>query len=410
MIIKQKNLTENENRNLALRSSSFFLGYKKYNTFKSQHKVLTDLLGTKYTNEAWLFITLLVKTLRQKNTHCKFTKNKNNYTKVRSMGLNISYTKCMKVLEILEKEKYIDIYEGFYTTKQRLMTIISFKHKFTSMFDKPTIDKVVKPFEYKELVEVRDSKKKQIDANFLGIKTIRDEVNGYNELLDKTDINLMGKEWCVYYKRVFVDNLYSAGRWYGGGFQCFESDLREHILLDGELTVELDVSNIHPAILACKKGFIIPPTHKVYEAYNTTLPNSSELRSLYKQALICMIYSGSREESSSSIGKHYAENCKSKYKYTRLKKGDISTIQDNIIKHNPFLEEYFYNKSLWKELQYIDSEICRNVINTFVSLKVPILSYHDSFIVPLSYKDKLVEVMEQAWFEVLGTNDNLVIK
>ena len=65
---------------------------------------------------------------------------------------------------------------------------------------------------------------------------------------------------------------------------------------------------------------------------------------------------------------------------------------------------------LWAKLQNIDSAIATHVIKDFISVKQPILIWHDEMIVVESLEDKLVQSIPSAWKKVLGSDINCKIK
>ena len=57
----------------------------------------------------------------------------------------------------------------------------------------------------------------------------------------------------------------------------------------------------------------------------------------------------------------------------------------------------------------IDARICEYVIADFVSTGTPILTIHDSFIVPFAEEERLNEVMREAFNQVTG-KDHIKVK
>ena len=53
-------------------------------------------------------------------------------------------------------------------------------------------------------------------------------------------------------------------------------------------------------------------------------------------------------------------------------------------------------------LMKTDSEITARIISHFIDLDVPILTIHDSYLVPLGYEYELMDVMKAAFTEVTG--------
>lgn len=413
-MFKIKDLREEDLTKLEASCSSFHLSYSKCNKFQKQVNILRDTTLCNNEGELWLLVTCCIRAIRQNNKCSKITLNKNHFTEARKQGFKLNYSRFRKVLDTLEIHGFLTLYVGHYNIhnkEDRLTSIIEFHSNFTDLFDKNVVDRSFKLVQDSELLEVRNSITKEViqGTRFKNINPLRQEVKAYNELLNDTTITILGETCGVIYKRIFMDNLQSSGRFYSGSFQTIKSKYRPTILFDGEMTKELDVTSVHPSILACLDGIKLPDGHKVYDCYQGLEGDPTELRKLFKQSLLCMLYASSQKAAKSSVFKHFKEN-KIKYTTVRMVKGLINTIFDRIQKHNPQLDSHLYLEESWKKLQFLDSSICRYVINVFVSQGIPILTYHDSFVVPESQVDLLREVVKQAWVQVLGTEDNLQLE
>lgn len=413
---KLKELSDQEVTRLEVSCSSFYLSYSKTNQFQKQVNEILAFTGNSYKEEVWLIVTALVRSKRQNNHNTKFSLNKNSYTEARKKGFKFSYTKTRRLLEILEEAGYLTVYLGDKTShvKRRRTSIITFHYKFSSMFDKKVVDNNIM-LSYNSPVEIRDSITKEIlsDTKITNIKALKEEVNDYNALLNNTEIRVFDVSCGVLYKRIFSDNMNSGGRWYSGEFQTIKSSYREHILFDGEKTVEVDVESIHPSIIGCLQGVKLPEDFKPYECYQDFKGDPIQLRKLFKQALMCMLYANSKRQAKSSLFDKYIQDKNEggvKYGTIKLNKGDINKIFDALTEHNNFLSDRLYIKDSWRELQFLDASICRVVINSFVEKGLPILAYHDSWVVSESNKNLLIDVMKKAWKEVLGTDMNFKFK
>ena len=97
--------------------------------------------------------------------------------------------------------------------------------------------------------------KEELSKRFVGISSMREDIKNFNSLLARHEIMVDGVEISTYYRRIFSDNLKSAGRVYScGPFQSLPSKLRPKITLDGEETCEVDIARIHPSLLAVQLG------------------------------------------------------------------------------------------------------------------------------------------------------------
>ena len=87
--------------------------------------------------------------------------------------------------------------------------------------------------------------------------------------------------------RVFNNKRWDhGGRFYGGWWQMVKSEIRQHIIIDGEPTAEIDYSAVHPAMLLANLGQAIPD-----DLYERCYPGrtTKELRKIVKRTLFTLI-------------------------------------------------------------------------------------------------------------------------
>ena len=76
-------------------------------------------------------------------------------------------------------------------------------------------------------------------------------------------------------------------------------------------------------------------------------------------------------------------------------------------KHSPIAHKLASGAGI--DLMYIDSQIAERIISNFVyDCKCPILTVHDSFVVPIGYDRILQQVMESSFTEVTGVTHPVV--
>lgn len=394
----------------------FFLGYNKHTKFIGVHNKLTKLFTDRYTTEVWLMITCCSKAIKKGTTLSKFSLNKNHYSQNnKEYGFNLSVTRTKQLLGLLEEQDYLKVYKGYWTTKKAETTIIEFLPKFTSIFEGIDLD-FIKVTSDKSPVEIRalHTKTPMSNKGFRGVSLFKREVENYNTLLGNTDITLFGDPCIVEYQRIFIEDLHGSGRWYCAGFQTIKSELRQYITFDGECSTELDIKAIHPSMYACLLGVTLPDG---YDPYSCSLPLigcALDIRKLCKQGLLCILYASSRKSAKLALANHYKEDsilpCEERdYKSIVKYKGIFSEIIDDLIKTNHLISERFFKEDGWLEMQNLDSSLCRHIINEFVNRGKPILSYHDSWVIPLSDSKLLEDTIKAAWLKVLGTKENLAI-
>ncbi len=169
--------------------------------------------------------------------------------------------------------------------------------------------------------------------------------------------------------RIFNDGRFDhGGRFYGGWWQQLGGEQRAAIEINGAAVVEIDYKAMHLAILYAQVG---RDWFKDFggDPYHVAGYEQTHLEEIELEALICAFRA----------------------------------------KHVP-IDRYFFSGA-GIELQYIDSNMAEYVINHFTRKDVPVLTVHDSFLVPFQYAEELAVVMEKAFFiavRMAGYNDDLV--
>jgi len=198
--------------------------------------------------------------------------------------------------------------------------------------------------------------------------------------------------------RVFVDDFKNAGRFYGPWWQQISRDLRPHILIDAESTIELDYTALHPSICYALVNEPIPDDCYRIQGYQISD------RPIIKAMFMRILNSKNKNDAINSLINEfvdgelsYTDNIGEIYKYApdaHLEdlREDLSKLIDAIIEYHKPIDKYFFG-SIWGKLQWIDSEMAENIMLSMIQDEIPCLSVHDSFVVPATAKDKLKEIM-----------------
>lgn len=201
-----------------------------------------------------------------------------------------------------------------------------------------------------------------------------------------------------YYYRVF--NQRSKGNnssyfKFGGRFYCAGSSLplksipvRDGILIEGEETIELDYSALHPTMIAVMENASVSSSHDPYG-----LPS-------------CLAEGWHRDDHKMAL--NALLNCKSKRSANSyLKSKGLSNPKEYIeavINHNPWMEKYIATDAGVK-LQRMDSELAENVMVRFIEKTgSAILCWHDSFRVKESEGQILKEIMQDEFFKMFKSS------
>lgn len=231
------------------------------------------------------------------------------------------------------------------------------------------------------------------------VHDMRQVVRKVNEVLENTDIVLdaegvvadgpwLRKGDYVMYPalkslyRVFNGGWKLGGRFYGGWWQGVKSEDRKFFLLDGERTEEVDYSQIHPRIIYAEAGFEL-----VGDAYD--IPGYD--RDICKTAFNILVNAACYLSALGAL--------------TRDMNGDRKGAEALIaaIKARHADVAKYFHSSAGVRLQGKDSRMAEIVLTEMtVKRGIPVLPVHDSFIVPESHKETLVQAMKAAYERVVG--------
>mgnify|MGYP000008454251 FL=1 len=208
----------------------------------------------------------------------------------------------------------------------------------------------------------------------------------------------------------FVRRIFSRGDWeangrfYGGFWQQIGSEYRHHIRINGNRTVELDYSSLHPNILLVEQGNL--PCEDVYSlGTKPVLPRFDLLtqRKIMKMAVMMLLNAHSISKAYFALMNTYktpkgeAKDPRSTITYSEFEK----YVEAFINKH-PSLENLI-GKDQGIRLMYVDSQIIEAIIRNFISYKLPILCVHDSIIVEEQHVELARAEMKAATNKILGT-------
>ena len=217
---------------------------------------------------------------------------------------------------------------------------------------------------------------------------------------DKTGYVLVTQaEKFVY--RVFNNSSFQrGGRFYGGWWNTCPRDMRDDILIDNEITLEIDYSSLHPTMLYAYEGIdywsqIGADPYQIDEVSFQKNPNA--LRALAKDVLLILF----NVEDEKSLPAAFRKGALKGSNEKNLKDAQIYEIIEQLrILHEPIQEHFCTGIGL--SLQNDDSKIAESVLQHFVGRGEPILLVHDSFVVREYLHEELELVMERAYRQIMG--------
>lgn len=263
-----------------------------------------------------------------------------------------------------------------------------------------------------KLIEFRDTER---------VKRMRSRLIRYNRLLEQSQITLNTAtadrnvirqtdfSQCFTY-RVFNDGKWDrGGRFYGGWWVNFPSEQRQHILINGEATVEVDFCNQALVLLYAMEGIhygsLGRDGYSVLDKEGKPYPRHV-VKSLFTMALNCpsdnqtiQAFMKERREVE-RIAKEARHPFSS---FPRMGKHDLLSLLDDFRNDHPHIQHHIcQGKSVGLRLQYLDSLIADEVIRQMTWHRIPTLCIHDSFICAIQHEDTLLRVVADAYARVIG--------
>jgi hypothetical protein len=237
------------------------------------------------------------------------------------------------------------------------------------------------------------------DGLTFAICAVLNRLNTVNSRFVFTDHD--GLEFTNYYSRIFNnENFEEGGRFYKANvlnIENKESKNRLRILIDGKPVVEVDYTALHLFILAERKGIADTLGDDPYKRVQGID------RSIVKLAVNTMLNCSSRLQAVQSVN--------SDIRQLGYKEHSGSEIVSAIFKAFPeFKDDFCYKQCSGLYLQNADSWMTQYVANTMSTLGKPFLPVHDSGLVLAEDKHLLIELMCNAYKEILKVDSIVHMK
>lgn len=182
-----------------------------------------------------------------------------------------------------------------------------------------------------------------------------------------------------------------GGRAYGALHQDWvRREMRQHILIDGVPTIEIDFSAFHILMLYHRKG--IDYQHDPY-----SVCEGPEMRKIYKAVGLIAINAGNNREAYGAISKKLR---KKGIPLPQRKQPLVSLVRRFREAHKPIAEYLFSDVGI--ELQNTDSNIMNAILVRLMGHGILGLSVYDSVIVQAKHEDLLRDIMIEEYQRVMG--------
>lgn len=239
------------------------------------------------------------------------------------------------------------------------------------------------------------------------IIAMREELAAYNKLLMKTHIDIgdlveprvIHKDGSIvqvdqlnkFVRRIFYRaNWNLGGRFHGGWWQRLDSDYRSRIMINGEPTVELDYSGMHVSLIyGLSKE--LPPK----DPYTVPLIDKNDSQDQQRKWIKSLVLQSLNAKSKVSAFKAFRSDQEAGSPEKKFKDHKLNTLIEAFIDKNPIVRP-FIGKDKGVELMALDGRITASIMKHFTDKNIPILTVHDSFIVPHQHSGALRAVMNTA--------------
>ena len=346
--------------------------------------------------------------------------------KSRNNSLNIKRT-TINIVKELEQNEFIRLLGG-----KRISTQIGYVSRIWAS------DKLIKKFqdaaffefavghhEGKETIILRDSDKNEIDTyvDNRNTRRMRKQLIAYNKLLEKSFIDIQKYDvprilikpkrrrrsdepkyvnishHDKFVRRVFNNSSFDkGGRFYGGWWQRIDGKIRKDIRINNIATVEIDYSAIHVIMLyALMEVDYWSNFSKDPYDINIRFVNDPEHSRKIIKLLLLLGINANDETSLFKAFRNEHDYETMRYEFTNERLSKILT--DIKKEHQPIAHKICSGEGI--KLMNYDSMIVEYILDKFIERDTPILTVHDSFIVPLGLENELYRLMQEAFERVM---------
>jgi len=283
--------------------------------------------------------------------------------------------------------------------------------------------------EGRESIVLRDENKEAVeDYSDNAFTTFsRSLLSEYNALLANTHIDIFDLDKPVieigsgsktmklainqrdkFVRRIFNNSRWDeGGRFYGGWWQRCPKTYRENIVFDGVVTAEIDFSGIHIVILYAQEGInywaeVNEDPYSIHGINN--IDPDIDLRASAKLLLLTAINAKTPEKAFGA----FRQQAESGSPEKRLTNKQLNSMLNELKrKHEPIAHKLASGAGI--ELMFVDSQITERLIERFTRhYRCPILTIHDSYIVPFGYDRILHREMQAAFEAITGVSQPVV--
>ena len=404
--------------------------YPEVNTFVNHiYTLLVSLYGNEKINKKHLKVLLLdlyVAWLGDPTLKIMFSRNNNSFrSKSRYNELNIG-RKIIDIVDALTDAGLLNQKLGFNDriSGTAFQSRIWPSEKLLEYFNNAKFHQFyIHSDDNRETIVLRDEGKQPVDdyQDTDETKRMRQVLFDYNKLLERTHIDIetldvpvltigTGKKKTTlpvnqqdkFVRRIFNNRRWDqGGRFYGGWWQRCPKEYRRRIVFDNILTAEIDFSGLHIVLLYAQSGinywaeigedpYLLPSLVDDYP--------DVDIRRSIKLLLLTAINSNDEIKTFQAFRRQAPTGSPEK-RFTNSQLAKMLEVLKD--KHKPIAHKFATGAGI--DLMNIDGKITERLIERFTyHYRCPILTVHDSYIVPFGYDYILRDEMKEAFEVVTG--------
>jgi len=192
-------------------------------------------------------------------------------------------------------------------------------------------------------------------------------------------------------QRIFNNKKFlCGGRFYHGWWQEVPKEMREHIRINGESTVEIDFTGVHYCIF-----YRDVPGGAPADPYRVPGVLTESDRNIAKKALNAMVNASSRK---AAVGAVRRESQKWPLPKAYANAGQL--VSALVEMHKPIAHLFFTGEGL--AAQRIESQIAERILLRLAEDGIPVLPVHDSFVIAERHAARLCAEMLEAFEAITG--------
>lgn len=206
-----------------------------------------------------------------------------------------------------------------------------------------------------------------------------------DETGNTTDLHKGYDERRIFLIRLFAETWERGGRLYGGFWQGMPKVFRSQLLIDGQRTVELDYSRLHPRMLYNRENLEFGADFDPYGVPGFDVPTSAAKETFNRLLNSKRKIIWRKEEDKA----HFPTE------------KDFNAYRDAMIAHLQPIAHKFQSDEGAK-LQKVDSELALNVLSRCMDEGIAVYQVHDSFIVTTHNESLLKTIMLEEYEKMMG--------